>query len=117
MTSSGGTNNDGTVFSIPVSGGTPTTLFSFDGTHGDDPWGSLMLNGSTLYGMTYDGGATATARFSASPWAAALRRRYSRLTAPTVHIPGQFDAQRLNPLWDDCMVAARATTARFSASP
>ena len=33
----GGTNGDGTVFSIPVTGGTPTTLLSFNGTNGADP--------------------------------------------------------------------------------
>ena len=41
----------GTVFSIPVGGGTPKTLYSFDCTHGDRPEGSLTLSGSTLYGM------------------------------------------------------------------
>ena len=56
MTGSGGTNNDGTIFSIPVSGGTPTTLFNFDGTHGTYPTGGLTLSGSTLYGMTTAGG-------------------------------------------------------------
>ena len=57
-THDGGTNNDGTVFSIPVGGGTPTTLFSFDGTnHGTWPgYSSLILNGSTLYGTTLLGG-------------------------------------------------------------
>ena len=55
MTLSGG-YGDGTVFSIPVGGGTPTTLFNFDGTHGDQPFGSLILSGSTLYGMTAGGG-------------------------------------------------------------
>ena len=57
MTANGGADNDGTIFSIPVTGGTPATLFSFDGTHGDGPHGSLTLSGSTLYGMTMFGGA------------------------------------------------------------
>ena len=35
MTNSGGGSGYGTVFSIPVTGGTPTNLFSFDGTHGE----------------------------------------------------------------------------------
>ena len=48
--------SDGTVFRIPVGGGTPTVLFSFDGTDGADPQGSLILSGSTLYGMTVLGG-------------------------------------------------------------
>ena len=47
----------GTVFSIPVTGGTPTTLFSFDGTHGNDPFAGVTLSGSTLYGTTYAGGS------------------------------------------------------------
>ncbi len=57
MTHVGGTNGDGTVFSIPVTGGTPTTLLSFNGTNGDKPLGSLTLSGLTLYGMTPNGGA------------------------------------------------------------
>ena len=57
-----GTHNYGTVFSIPVSGGTPTTLFTFNmsytgqSPHGTNPVGGLTLSGSTLYGMTEYGG-------------------------------------------------------------
>jgi uncharacterized repeat protein (TIGR03803 family) len=59
MTTLGGANNQGTIFSIPVTGGTPTTLFSFDGAmHGQQPYGSLTLIGSTLYGMTHSGGTS-----------------------------------------------------------
>jgi uncharacterized repeat protein (TIGR03803 family) len=58
MTSQGGANNDGVMFSIPVTGGTPTTLFDFDNTHGASPWGDLALSGSTLYGMTQYGGVS-----------------------------------------------------------
>jgi uncharacterized repeat protein (TIGR03803 family) len=36
---------------------TPTILYSFDGAHGKNPYGSLILDGATLYGMTYSGGA------------------------------------------------------------
>jgi uncharacterized repeat protein (TIGR03803 family) len=57
MTQQGGAYGDGTVFSVPVSGGTPTTLVSFNGTNGEDPIGSLTLTGSTLYGTTLEGGA------------------------------------------------------------
>ncbi|HEV3137270.1 MAG TPA: choice-of-anchor tandem repeat GloVer-containing protein [Pirellulales bacterium] len=57
MTAYGGANNDGNIFSIPVTGGTPTTLLSFNGTNGRQPLGSLTLSGSTLYGMTFEGGA------------------------------------------------------------
>ena len=55
-TDMGGAYGLGTVFSIPVGGGTPTVLFSFDGTNGENPFGSLILSGSTLYGMTEMGG-------------------------------------------------------------
>ena len=37
MTYGGGTNGDGNIFSMPVTGGTPTTLLSFNGTNGDIP--------------------------------------------------------------------------------
>ena len=56
MTAYGGANNKGAIFSIPVSGGAPTTLASFNGTNGSIPFGSLILSGSTLYGMTFNGG-------------------------------------------------------------
>ena len=58
MTDLGGASNDGSVFSIPVVGGTPTTLLSFNGTNGGRPDGGLTLSGSTLYGMTNAGGAS-----------------------------------------------------------
>ena len=57
MTIGGGANNEGTIFSIPVTGGTLTTLLSFNGTNGGYPFGDLTLGGSTLYGMTNAGGA------------------------------------------------------------
>jgi uncharacterized repeat protein (TIGR03803 family) len=57
MTYAGGANGDGTIFSVPVTGGTPTTLLSFNGTNGKNPSGDLTLVGSTLYGTTYGGGA------------------------------------------------------------
>jgi uncharacterized repeat protein (TIGR03803 family) len=57
MTANGGASNDGNIFSIPVTGGTPTILTSFNGTNGEHPTSSLTLAGSTLYGTTYEGGA------------------------------------------------------------
>jgi uncharacterized repeat protein (TIGR03803 family) len=65
MTAFGGQYGEGAIFSIPVTGGTPTTLASFNGTDGEEPDGSLTLSGSTLYGMTVVGGAMATAPSSA----------------------------------------------------
>jgi uncharacterized repeat protein (TIGR03803 family) len=58
-TSEGGANGDGIIFSISTSGGTLTDLHDFSGssTDGEYPYGSLTLSGSTLYGMTYQGGS------------------------------------------------------------
>ncbi len=59
MTRNGGAYGDGNIFSVPLAGGTPTNVFSFNGTNGELPYGSLTLSadGSTLYGMTPYGGA------------------------------------------------------------
>jgi uncharacterized repeat protein (TIGR03803 family) len=49
--------NNGVVFSLPIGGGTPTILASFDGpTYGAQPRGDLVLFNGTLYGTTYEGG-------------------------------------------------------------
>ncbi len=60
MTSSGGTLGWGTIFSISTSGGPLTIMWDFAGYYnfdGADPVGSLIISGSTLYGMTNEGGA------------------------------------------------------------
>jgi uncharacterized repeat protein (TIGR03803 family) len=49
--------SDGAVFSVPVSGGSPTVLASFNGSNGELPRAALTLSGSTLYGTTMYGGA------------------------------------------------------------
>ena len=46
----------GTVFSLPVSGGSPTVLASFNGSNGGIPDSGLTLSGNTLYGTTNAGG-------------------------------------------------------------
>jgi uncharacterized repeat protein (TIGR03803 family) len=58
MTRNGGASNSGTIFSINTNGTNYTLLHSFagGGTDGAYPQGSLILSGSTLYGMTYEGG-------------------------------------------------------------
>jgi uncharacterized repeat protein (TIGR03803 family) len=56
-TYSGGPYADGNVFSVPITGGAPTILASFNGTNGEHPYSRLLLVGSTLYGTTYAGGA------------------------------------------------------------
>jgi uncharacterized repeat protein (TIGR03803 family) len=56
--SGSGGNDDGVVYSLPISGGTPTVLASFNENDADGgvPHSSLTLSGNTLYGTTYSGG-------------------------------------------------------------
>ncbi len=54
----GGTSNDGTVFKVAASGGTLTTLVSFNGFNGSEPEAGLIEDSNgNLYGTTYEGGA------------------------------------------------------------
>ncbi len=59
-TSSGGADGYGTVFSLPVVGGTPTTLVTFSGANGEYPTGGLTQIGTTLYGTTQYGSVFGT---------------------------------------------------------
>ena len=61
MTSQGGKSGPpgfGTVFSFDTTSNTYTRLHTFDGKHGSDPHGQLILDpdGVTFYGMTRTGG-------------------------------------------------------------
>ncbi len=57
MTSDGGTNDLGTIFRIKTNGTGFALLHSFAGAAGGEwPNGSLIAIGSTLYGMTEEGG-------------------------------------------------------------
>lgn len=57
MTSSGGTHNKGTIFKIMPNGSGYTKLLDFAGTtNGSHPYGSLIYDGTFLYGMTCFGG-------------------------------------------------------------
>jgi uncharacterized repeat protein (TIGR03803 family) len=60
MTTRGGTNNIGTAFQMNTNGTGFALLRSFAGypSDGGIPYGSLTLDGSTLYGMTSAGGAS-----------------------------------------------------------
>jgi uncharacterized repeat protein (TIGR03803 family) len=63
MTEEGGANADGNVFSVGTNGANYKNIVSFTGTGGsavgDNPFGSLILSGTTLYGVTVSGGANA----------------------------------------------------------
>ena len=52
-----GANGDGMVFGLPVSGGSPTVLASFNYSSGEYPEAGLTLIGNNLYGTTEFGGA------------------------------------------------------------
>jgi uncharacterized repeat protein (TIGR03803 family) len=59
MTHEGGSNANGTIFKVQSDGTGYTLLHEFAGATDDGatPFGNLILSGSTLYGMTYYGGA------------------------------------------------------------
>ena len=61
MTSEGGANEYGCIFSFNPTGSVYTDLIDFTGETGDYPggkpyYGALVVDGSLLYGMTYEGG-------------------------------------------------------------
>ena len=62
MTNTGGVGRFGSVFSVSTSGTGFQSLLSFSGTLGAypgmEPWDSLTLSGTTLYGMTGQGGSS-----------------------------------------------------------
>ena len=53
MTELGGFSNEGIIYSIASTGGTLTDLHDFSGssTDGANPYGALIISGTTLYGM------------------------------------------------------------------
>ena len=60
MTTFGGSANGGVIFSIHTDGSAFTLLHTFAGgtTDGANPYGSLLINGTDLYGTTASGGAS-----------------------------------------------------------
>ncbi|HUB27074.1 MAG TPA: choice-of-anchor tandem repeat GloVer-containing protein [Tepidisphaeraceae bacterium] len=57
-TSGGGTHDDGTIFEIVNGSNTITTLASFDGTDGANPYDGVIMDSSgNLYGTAESGGA------------------------------------------------------------
>jgi len=63
MANAGGASSNGLVFSVSTTGNGYKDLYDFTGNEGNGaaPQGSLILNGSTLYGMTASGGGSYTA--------------------------------------------------------
>jgi uncharacterized repeat protein (TIGR03803 family) len=59
MTRQGGTNNSGTAFKINISDNTYTKILDFTGAEGgSEPYGSLISDGTYLYGLTAYGGTS-----------------------------------------------------------
>jgi uncharacterized repeat protein (TIGR03803 family) len=59
MTVNGGANNLGTIFKVMPDGTGYIKLLDFAGTtNGSNPWGSLITDGTFLYGMTFGGGSS-----------------------------------------------------------
>jgi uncharacterized repeat protein (TIGR03803 family) len=55
----GGAFGDGTMFELAAGSGTITTLASFDGSNGAQPYANLIMDSSgNLYGTTVNGGAS-----------------------------------------------------------
>ena len=57
VTLEGGADNDGTVFEIAKSTGALSTVVSFTGANGDDPWAVTSDAAGDLFGTTANGGA------------------------------------------------------------
>ena len=60
MTSRGGSNNMGVIFSVDTDGTNYKDLLDFNGTNGSNPGGVLTQSGKHLYGMTESGGSSGT---------------------------------------------------------
>ena len=85
----GGAIESGSIFSVGTNGnGFQNLVPALTGTGGtypgSQPWGSLTLVGSTLYGMTSGGGATTRARFLHSTPTPAAFQPYTRSRAPAL---------------------------------
>ena len=59
MTQDGGSFNDGVIFKINTNGSDYTNLYDFTSSSddGQNPYGSLIISGDSLAGMTQDGGS------------------------------------------------------------
>ncbi len=88
MTASGGSNAAGVIFKIDTNGTGYTVMHHFTGgaTDGSRPYGSLLMDGNLLHGMTYVGGANDTGTiFSIDknwPYAFSLRHSFAASPGP-----------------------------------
>ena len=86
---------------------TLTTLASFNGSNGENPYASVTLSGNTLYGTTDYGGVNNVrhglqrSHKRRQPHGAGLVQRQQRRRSRC-----RFDAQWQHPVWDDRNLAA-----------
>ena len=110
ITHYGGTASQGTIYTLNTNTWVETPVHHFTGgaTNGANPEGSLVLSGSTLYGMTYFGGvANAGTIFSYKT--GLILAGQSRFTLLHSFAGGTSDGQSLQPalgvgfqaLWHD----------------
>lgn len=76
MTSSGGANEYGVIFSMDTNGTYFKDLLDFNDTNGAYPFGSLILSGNVLYGMTHIGMGVAGIIFSIDTDGSGYRNLY-----------------------------------------
>ena len=58
MTTYGGTNDKGTIFTINNDGTGFSKVHDFDGSNGENPYGSLVVSNGKLWGVTSSGGTS-----------------------------------------------------------
>ena len=104
MTRQGG-GGAGTIFEINTDGSNYNRLHTFTGQLGGDgtnPFGSLTLAGSTLFGTTPTGGATPSASFLALTWTEAVTPFCTRSPVdPMTSQPRRPDFRRFDVLRHD----------------
>ena len=85
MTGGGGPTDDGTVFKVNTDGTGFTLLHAFSAPAGDGwlPYGSPVLVGSTLYGMTRQGGGAAGTIFKINTDGTGYARLHAFTGTPT----------------------------------
>ena len=113
----GGLGN-GAVFSVPISGGSPTLLASFDETNGECPCSGVTLSGNTLYGTASGGGPTGDGTVFSVPVGGGSVTVLASFSGSNGQVPFAGLTLSGNTLYGTtCGRAAPITMARSSAFP
>ncbi len=125
----GGAYGDGTIFEVAAGSGTITTLDSFNGDNGENPYAGLVedsagnLFGTAQYGGAYGAPSVVTARCSSGSRAAAPSPPLPRSTAPMANSPPAawsriaLATSSVPPSWVGRMATARCSRWRRAAAP